>query len=55
MTSPSRKTAVKTARTKYKHKEIIASNNPASQTKYGPSLKGNPDDLREDWERGWPQ
>ena len=29
MTSPSRKTAVKTARTKYKHKEIIASNDPA--------------------------
>ena len=35
MTSPSRKTAVKTARTKYKHKEIIASNDPV-----GPSLKG---------------
>ena len=49
MTSPSRKTAVNTARTKYKHKEIIASNDQTGLNTDQVSRE-NPDDRREDKE-----
>lgn len=49
MTSPSRKTAVNTARTKYKHKEISASNNAAGLNTARVSRE-NPDNRREDRE-----
>lgn len=49
MTSPSRKTAVNTARTKYKHKEIIAPNDPVGLNTDQVSRE-NPDDRREDRE-----